>query len=377
MAESHPAQLPAAAAMTTKMTTKTTMKEDDNFERDLQEMLDDGPSLNEIGSTVQGGTPNSMSASYSGGPYGSGGGGVGGGGGGTDGGAASQGRLTRSFTVPPATSNIPLSGPQSNGDFVPKSMSASAHSKLESIKDWSVNTFKCTRQLISERLGRGSKTVDLEMEGKIESLRDTQRKYGNILRLSRLLTQHYYSVVQTQRALGESFSELAQKNPELQEEFRYNSETQQALVKNGEILLSALNFFTSSVNTLCNKTMEDTLMTIRQYESARLEYDAYRNELEQLQLGPRDGGVSMRVDDSKRRFDDHKVKFDKLRADVNIKLQFLEENKVKVMHKQLLLFHNAISAYFSGNATALEATLKQFNINLKRPNAENPSWIEQ
>lgn len=32
------------------------------------------------------------------------------------------------------------------------------------------------------------------------------------------------------------------------------------------------------------------------------------------------------------------------------------------MHKQLILFHNAISAYFSGNANALEATMKQFNI---------------
>ena len=31
----------------------------------------------------------------------------------------------------------------------------------------------------------------------------------------------------------------------------------------------ALNFFTSSVNTLCNKTMEDTLMTIKLYENAR------------------------------------------------------------------------------------------------------------
>ena len=51
--------------------------------------------------------------------------------------------------------------------------------------------------------------------------------------------------------------------------------------------------------------------------------------------------------------------------------------QVKVMHKQLLLFHNAISAYFSGNHTALEATLKQFNIKLKMPNADPPSWLEQ
>lgn len=36
------------------------------------------------------------------------------------------------------------------------------------------------------------------------------------------------------------------------------------------------------------------------------------------------------------------------------------------MHKQLLLLHNAIAAYFSGNAQALEATLKQFNIKVKQ-----------
>lgn len=51
--------------------------------------------------------------------------------------------------------------------------------------------------------------------------------------------------------------------------------------------------------------------------------------------------------------------------------------QVKVMHKQLLLFHNAVSAYFSGNQTALEATLKQFSIKLRSPNSAPPSWLEQ
>lgn len=36
--------------------------------------------------------------------------------------------------------------------------------------------------------------------------------------------------------------------------------------------------------------------------------------------------------------------------------------QVKVMHKQLVLLHNAVSAYFSGNAVALEGTIKQFNV---------------
>lgn len=30
-----------------------------------------------------------------------------------------------------------------------------------------------------------------------------------------------------------------------------------------------MNFFVSSINTLVTKTMEDTLMTVKQYEAAR------------------------------------------------------------------------------------------------------------
>lgn len=54
-----------------------------------------------------------------------------------------------------------------------------------------------------------------------------------------------------------------------QEEFGYNAETQKLLSKNGETLLAAINFFISSVNTLVDKTIEDTMINIKQYEAAR------------------------------------------------------------------------------------------------------------
>ena len=40
--------------------------------------------------------------------------------------------------------------------------------------------------------------MDTELETQIETLRDTQRKYANILRLARALTSHFYHVIQTQ-----------------------------------------------------------------------------------------------------------------------------------------------------------------------------------
>lgn len=199
-------------------------------------------------------------------------------------------------------------------------------SKIDSLKNWSISTYKCTRQLMMERLGKSSRTIDSELESQIELLRETQRKYLSILRLSRAFSSHFHHCVVTQSALAEAFSDLAQKSPELQEEFMYNSETQRNLTKNGELLLSALNFFISSVNTLCNKTIEDTLLTIRQFETARIEYDAYRTDLE---LAKPDV-TSPAADEAQKNFTKHKETYEKLRSDVAVKMQFLDENRVSI-----------------------------------------------
>lgn len=193
--------------------------------------------------------------------------------------------------------------------------------KIDSLKNWGISTYKCTRQLMLEKLGKSNKTTDTELEAQINDLRETQRKYLSVLRLSRTFNSHFNQVVATQHALAEAFSDLAQKSPELQEEFLYNAETQRNLTKNGEVLLNAINFFISTVNTLCNKTIEDSklrrveedqitqitqttfpfaaLITIRQFESARIEFDAYRMDLE-LASGPAN-------EEAQRSFAKHKV----------------------------------------------------------------------
>uniref|UniRef100_A0A3Q4FZP3 ADP-ribosylation factor interacting protein 2a n=1 Tax=Neolamprologus brichardi TaxID=32507 RepID=A0A3Q4FZP3_NEOBR len=311
-----------------------TLPEDDSLEQDLQQVMVSGPNLNET-SIVSGG-------------YGG-----------------------------PAGGIIPTRSSNHNTNSSEEVSRGVAVEKLDSVKKWGINTYKCTKQMFSEKFGRGSRTVDLELEAQIDVLRDTKSKYENILRLATGLTDHFQRIVQTQQALGDAFTDLSQKSPELQDEFGYNAETQKLLCKNGEALLGAINFFVSSVNTLVNKTMEDTLMTIKHYENARLEFDAYRSDLEELSLGPRDAAGVVRIEMAQHEYQIHRDKYERLRSDVTIKLKFLEENKVKVMHKQLLLFHNAISAYFAGNQQQLEQTLIQFNVKLKPPGSDKPSWLEE
>jgi len=247
--------------------------------------------------------------------------------------------------------------------------------KAENFKLWSVKAYKCTRQLISEKMGRGTRTVDLELEARIEVLKDTKQKYENIVALMRVFAEHFSIMCQTQKVLGEAFGELAGKSQDLQEEFQFNGETQFVLSKNGDNLLAAVNFFISGMNTLCSKTMDDTLTTIKRYENARVEYDAYRVELDSLKLTPRTESNLNKQAQAQLNFSKHKDIYEKLRSDVGVKLQFLDENRVKVMQKQLLLFHNAITAYFAGNQQQLTATLKQFSINQNA--SSRPSWLEK
>ncbi|XP_034043448.1 arfaptin-1 isoform X3 [Thalassophryne amazonica] len=264
--------------------------------------------------------------------------------------------------------------PESGAVVLAGDLKSPAMEKLDLVRKWSINTYKCTRQILSEKLGRGSRTVDLELEAQIEVLRDNKRKYQNVIRLAQTLASQLSQIMQTQRQLGDAFADLSLKSPELHEEFGFNADTQKLLSKNGEALLSAITFFISSVNTLVDKTIEDTMINIKQYEAARVEYDAYRTDLEELNLGPRDTATMPKIEQSQQQFQIHREKYERMRSDVSIKLKFLEENKVKVLHNQLILFHNAIAAYYAGNQQQLEQTLKQFCI---KSGGESPSWLEE
>jgi hypothetical protein len=109
---------------------------------------------------------------------------------------------------------------------------------LELVKKWSKSTFKCTKQLLTERLGKANRTVDADLEAKIESLRETKRKYEQILDISQKMTHHFFQLFNSQKQLGELFHDLSHKNLDLQNEFTVNSEVQKSLFRNGEILLS-------------------------------------------------------------------------------------------------------------------------------------------
>lgn len=209
--------------------------------------------------------------------------------------------------------------------------SSRSRSSGTSFKEWSVHQIKVTKQLVSERFGRGLRTVDVDLETRIESLRETQRKYAQLMSLMQQFTATFGHVLDTQKSLAEHFAFMSVRAPELHTEFHYNAETQKVVARNGDALLAAANFFVSNMHTICAKTMEDTLQTVKTYESARLSYDAYRTELEELrEKSQTSQKAAAHLPGLAAEFEKHKKKFEQLRHDVDVKLKLLDENKVSM-----------------------------------------------
>ncbi|EDV24394.1 uncharacterized protein TRIADDRAFT_15005, partial [Trichoplax adhaerens] len=240
-------------------------------------------------------------------------------------------------------------------------------------KQWSTTTYRYAKQIINERIGRGTRTFDAQLEGQIQGLRDTQFKYTSLLRLIKQYIIQFRAVLITQASMGDTFADLAIRSVDLESEFTSNAKTQKAILENGETMMAAMNFVVSSLTTLCDKTMADTLETVKVYENARIEYDAIRNEVESYP----ETNQSPRAIALRHEFGSAKEKFEKLRNDVSVKLKFLEENKAKVMHKQLVLFHDAFCAYFSGNQEALQTIVRDFHLKLTtQKSTKKPSFLE-
>lgn len=62
----------------------------------------------------------------------------------------------------------------------------------------------------------------------------------------------------------------------------------------------------------------------------RIEYDAYRSDLETATLA---GGVTNNnetVEEMQKQYDTHRQSYEKLKQDVSVKLKFLDENRVDI-----------------------------------------------
>ncbi|KAF1380960.1 hypothetical protein PFLUV_G00169480 [Perca fluviatilis] len=108
-----------------------------------------------------------------------------------------------------------------------------------------------------------------------------------------------------------------------------------------------------------------------------MEYDAYRVDLEELNLGPRDAITMPKLELAQKDFQSQREKYQSVRDGLSVKVKLLQENKVKVLHKQLWLLHSAVAAHSLSCQNFLEQNMRQAGERLNTPSVDAPSWLEE
>lgn len=328
--------------------------------------------------------------------------------------------------------------------------SSSFHPLIQALKEWSYSSFLVNKQRLAERIllplqsGGNSassprddphvilRSRDPVLESRIECLKKSREKHEEMERIVER------SILPALESLSSAFSSLAllmndlsvpsttdyslipngatSQEPESEEEedlarvasvnlsscdnslsAHYKQLSNQLGVHGVETdkLRAGLDFFCSSLRTLIDQSMKDCFETIRDLESARITFDAERNHhhaqliriASSSQAGEREG------EDGERELLDRlnllEARFEGLKKDVEVKLNFLFFNQEKVMRKESALLSSLFSAYFAPSLTGqplsgsssssldsnLDLVLRAYSIKMVAPRERNDSRL--
>eukprot|EP00047_Mylnosiga_fluctuans_P001630 m.221210 g.221210 ORF g.221210 m.221210 type:complete len:388 (+) comp10539_c0_seq1:25-1188(+) len=234
----------------------------------------------------------------------------------------------------PASTHAPAGGPTALG-----SVPALPDIGPEAGSAWAVwgRRLRQAQQTLARTLTGARPSVDKELEGEVQNLRDMQATFRRLLGQTNTLAYHLFEIAETHKLLREEFTHLAIDEAALTADYAAAAKGQEILWKNGLSLVGAINFFSDNIATLAFKSIDDTLGTWDAYYEAAAEADAPQT------LEPARSAARQRVAD--------------LKAALEVKLRLLDEHKIKVLRKQLALFHSAMCAFFAGNQANLAEAL--------------------
>lgn len=147
-----------------------------------------------------------------------------------------------------------------------------------------------------------------------------------------------------------------------------------------EKMKAGIEFLNANMDTLVRKSMEDTLSTCSNLEVARIEFDAERNYLlssAHIATGSSSGtkgGTNTSANSTTEtsgqttRVAALENKYNTLKSDVSVKLDFLSANKDKVLNKSLSLMHALVTSYFhplpgsTASRSKLDQVLRAYSI---------------
>lgn len=215
---------------------------------------------------------------------------------------------------------------------------------------------------------------------KLEELEQNATIYKGLLDHARQFLQSFYNLAQTHKELGEIFASIGVRElqPNASEAFAIFSEAHRNFERLGMDYLKKVKPMLSDLSTYLAKAIPDTKLTIRKYADAKFEYLSYclkvkemddeeyayaalHESLYRVETGNYDYRVVLRCRQLARE------RFAKLRSDVLVKLELLDQKHVQDIVFQLQRFVAAVTEYHENSYSVLkEANVFPIEVDLTR-----------
>ncbi|VVC92709.1 unnamed protein product [Leptidea sinapis] len=176
----------------------------------------------------------------------------------------------------------------------------------------------------------------------------------------RIMLKSYFDLLQTFKSLGDIFAGIGVREPQARasEAFTKFGQYHRLLERDGIKMLKTLKPILADMGTYLNKAIPDTKLTIRKYADAKFEYLSYC--LKVKEMDDEEYGFAAlqeplyRVETGNYEYrlilrcrQDARTKFARLRSDVLIKLELLENKKTQDVAYQLKRFIQGLAVYYN------------------------------
>ncbi|XP_034238604.1 PRKCA-binding protein isoform X1 [Thrips palmi] len=202
---------------------------------------------------------------------------------------------------------------------------------------------------------------------KLDELKAIETEYRGMVEHAKRVLKAYFELLQVYKAFGCTFAEIGSREPQprASETFTQFANYHRNLEKHGIQMLRTLKPILSDLGTYLHKAIPDTQLTIKKYADAKFEYLSYClkvkemddeekafNEVKEPLYRVETGNYEYRL--ILRCRQDARAKFARLRSDVLVKLELLDNKHVQDISAQLEKFVGGLAAYHSAALQTLD-----------------------
>lgn len=210
------------------------------------------------------------------------------------------------------------------------------------------------KQQIAERVNGASRTVDNELDAKINEVKEAEHDLKVLIEMTKEVTDCTTKMVEAQLGLSACFSHLSTTTSGAAPELAFHQRLQDLMAKNSAGLIEALSYFQAETDKFIKTKMSPAWKATADYEDARIAYDANRLSYEALK-----DTESSKLPAAETKFLESYNGMSDSRTIAMDALCLCEANKVEMFQSQLQGLSNAVNMFILGNHGGLEDALEK------------------